>query len=305
MQTTPLRQWRFATIANPDQPGLIRYACYAHKSITPTKAIVLLNGRAEWIEKYSFIPDELGLDQETLWITMDHRGQGVSAGKRAFIDSYATYAADLQSVIAAAAGDLPYSIIAHSMGGLIALYATLTSVIAPASMVLCSPLLGIPNSPIPARISRPLSRALTQLGLGGLYSGSGTYSRNGFPGNTLTSSMTGYMRMVQSPYPLPAASMGWVDATFKACDLVFNKEYVQGLKAPTLVIGGSAERVVEAAALSRWVQCAQQNATPPVEYCLIPDGRHELLNEGPVVRAQTLSEIRRWLGSAAGLAVAT
>ena len=118
------KDWKFKTIRSFDETP-IRYATYS-RGTDPSKALIFLNGRTEWIEKYQGLPLKLNLPEDVVFITMDHRGQGASGGLRADVDSYESFVKDIGTVLNRACRDLPYSIIAHSMGGLIGLYGCLT-----------------------------------------------------------------------------------------------------------------------------------------------------------------------------------
>jgi lysophospholipase len=134
----------------------LRYAVHWRGTGEPERFVVLLNGRTEWIEKYDYVAKDLALPSGTAFLTWDHRGQGASGGARSYVESYDDYAEDARRIVAEAVGDKPYALIGHSMGGLIALHATLTGRLSPRALVLLSPLLGLPNEPVPRPLARPL-----------------------------------------------------------------------------------------------------------------------------------------------------
>lgn len=272
----------------------LRYAVLPPKAAAK-RWLVLLNGRSEWIEKYAYVAADLGLPQDCGFLTMDHRGQGASGGARAYVDSYDSYSRDVAKVINEATGGAPYAIMAHSMGGLIALYGNLVHQLTPKAMVLCSPLLGLPERPIPSPIARPLSKALTVLGLGPVSSGSGDFTANDFANNRLTHDRDRYERMKKCPYPIPGATFGWVAATFKATDYVFDPAVQSQMTAPTLVIGGTAEAVVNGGEFRRFTDLASKHAKVPVSLRLIPGAKHELLSEIPEYYEPTLTAARAFL----------
>lgn len=243
--------------------------------------VVFLNGRSEWIEKYDYLPHDLGLPDDCGFLTMDHRGQGASGGARSFVDSYESYAQDASKVIKEQIGDLPYAIMAHSMGGLISLYATLKNHINPAVLVLGSPLLGMPQRPLPAPIAKPLSALLTMAGLGTVSSGGGSYTMRAFPDNQLTHCIDRYSRMQKSPYKIPGATFGWVSASYQAISEIMQPEMLAKLIAPTLIMAGSNETVVDPSGFRIFVERAAAHAPGPVQLQLIPDAKHELFSEVP------------------------
>ena len=288
------KYWHIGSVRSAHDGESIRYGLY-HKGLGELRrCVVFLNGRTEWLEKYDYIPDQMQLAAGTAFLTWDHRGQGASGGTRAFIDSYDSFAADAASVIEQVIPGLPYVLLAHSMGGLIALYAQLVGMIAPSVQVLCSPLFRLPNAPLNRKIAQPLLKLMDRPQLRMLNSGIGSFEGVTFGKNNLTHSHEGYQRVVDNPYPIPTASFGWINATFRACDVIFDAERIKGLKSPTLVIGGSQESVVDMHGFSEWVMAGQAHASVDVAFDLVPGGKHELLNEIPRIRDYALSMAKEW-----------
>jgi lysophospholipase len=262
---------------------------------TAKRFVVFLNGRTEWIEKYAYLPHDLGLPPDCGFLTFDHRGQGASGGARAFVDSYDSYARDAAKIVREQVGDLPYAVLSHSMGGLISLYATLKGQLNPALLVLSSPLLGMPTHPVPVKVAKPLSALLTLGGLGAVSSGGGSFTMEPFERNRLTHCIDRYTRMQESPYKVPGATFGWVRASFAAIAECRRPDLLAKLTAPTLVIGGTKETVVDFSAFRSFVELAAQHAPAPVKLTLIPDARHELFSEIPRLYALTLENVRAFL----------
>lgn len=273
----------------------LRYGVYFRGPGTPKKYVFFSNGRSEWLEKYAYLALDLQLDQDTALVMWDHRGQGASGGTPAWIDNYDTYARDTARIVAATAQDKPYMFMAHSMGGLIALYSTLTGKISPQAMVLGSPLLGLPNSPVPRPLAKPLSLLLTQMGLGAVSSGAGTFTNRPFESNDLTQSRVLYERIQRSPFKIPGATFEWVSATFKAIDVIFDSTNLAKLTCPTLILGGTAETVVDQAAFGQWVKKAQELVPTPVQLTMLPDARHEIFSEVPQIYQAALREATSWM----------
>ena len=274
---------RYGIWRSPDVPldGLKRF-------------VVLFNGRTEWIEKYKHLSKDFSLPEDCGFLTFDHRGQGVSGGARAHISSYNTYALDAQKILKEVTSDRPYVIVGHSMGGLIALYGTMLGLLKPSRLGLCSPLLGLPDRPLPRFVSRPLTRMLQTLRLSPLATGAGRYQRARFERNVLTHHPEHFNRIRRTPYPIGSATIGWIAASYEACDTVFEEELLKELKIPTLVLGGTAERVVEFDAMRRWVGSAAKNSSADIRLTLIPGARHELLAEIDKYYQPSLAHIKNW-----------
>ena len=288
-------QWRVSTIRDRKDQIDIRYGHKPVETLATDRFVVFANGRTEFVEKYDYLVDDLKLPQNCGFLTWDHRGQGASGGARSWVASYDDYGIDAEKVISQVCGAKKYVTVAHSMGGLIALHATMRGYIKPKALILCSPLFGLPNLPVPRILAKPTSKALNHLRLGTMSSGAGNHIRRPFALNNLTHSFERYSRMQETPYKCGSATFGWVDQTFEALSVIFDPSNLEKLNVPVLVIGGTAESVVDPDAFQRWIQLASKWAPVNTELVLIPEARHELLSEIPKYYDRTVSTIRRWL----------
>ena len=290
-------EWRVSTIRDSRDQIEIRYGHVPVETLATDRFAVLANGRTEFIEKYSYVAQDLQLPQNCGFLTWDHRGQGASGGARSWVASYDDYGLDAEKVISQVCGAKSHVVIAHSMGGLIALYATMKGYIKPKALILCSPLFGLPNLPVPRVLAKPTSKFFSHLRLGTMASGAGNHIKRPFALNNLTHSVERYSRMQETPWKCGSATFGWVDQTFEALAHVFDPSNLEKLRVPVLVIGGTAESVVDPDAFQRWIQLASRWSSAETELLLIPDARHELLSEIPKYYDRTISTIRRWLNT--------
>ena len=293
---TEVSLWEYRTIASPVDSEALRYGIWRSSKVCE-RAFVFLNGRSEWIEKYDFLPSELGLRDDVSFVTMDHRGQGASGGPRSHVASYDHFATDVAAVLADAIGSKPFVLLGHSMGGLVALYSSLLRKVEPTVLVLSSPLLCLPPKPVPHVIARPLTALFQRFGYGTLATGAGGHKGNEFTANPLTHDYLAFRKIRSSPYPATSPTHGWVAATFRATKEIFRSDLLGTYETPTLVLAGSDERVVDPTAFSRWVRLAAKEGGKSIQYDLIPDARHELLNETYDRRAAAIAKIRRFLGT--------
>jgi alpha-beta hydrolase superfamily lysophospholipase len=136
MSNITQNSWHIASLTQPDSIK-IRYGLYCEDKNSIDHFVVFINGHGEFIEKYNYLPEDLKLPANYAFLTWDHRGQGASDGEpRLHIEDYETLAKDAQHVINTLVGNKPYTVVAHSMGGLIALYATMRSYIKPNHLTL-------------------------------------------------------------------------------------------------------------------------------------------------------------------------
>lgn len=286
--------WRIASLDSPVDGIPIRFAFLKPQQLA-VQAVLILNGRSEWIEKYTNLPDWMNLGAHTLWITMDHRGQGESGGPRAYVATYDDYAQDAAAVLEATAEDLPYAIVGHSMGGLVALYGTLNGILQPRALALSSPLLALPNAPVPRAFAEHIARILAKTHYAHQPTGAGGQKRMKFAGNPLTRSVKGFNTVCQSPFPFISPTFGWVEATFSACDSIMDADKMKTLATPVRIIGGSHEHVIDPAGWSNWCMAAARVTHTPIDFYRVNGGRHELLNEIPRIRQRAVDLLRDWL----------
>ncbi len=286
-------KFRIETVRDYNDTVNIRYGICGNDNAD--RFVFFLNGRTEWVEKYSYLPFDLKIPSNTAFVAIDHRGQGGSGGARAFVESYSDYASDLAAVVEKVTAGKPYAVVAHSMGCLIGLYAALTGKISPKCLVLSSPLFGLPDEPVPKPIAKPLSKLLTTLGFANVSSGGGNFSRSTFERNKLTHDIDLFKRMQDSPFKVPGATFGWVSATFAAVDTIFDEDRLKEFRVPTLVLAGSEEEVVDPDSIRRWVHVNSERSGLDVRYHMIAGGRHELLSEIPAIYQQAVTYIKGFL----------
>jgi len=288
-----IEKYRIETVRDHEDTVNIRYGICGNEKAD--RFVFFLNGRTEWVEKYSYLPFDLNIPESTGFVAIDHRGQGGSGGARAFVESYDDYASDLAAVIEKVAGDRPFAIVSHSMGSLIGLYATMTGKIKPECLVLSSPLFGLPDQPVPKPIAKPLSKFLTCVGMANVSSGGGNFSRASFARNKLTHDVDLFKRIQDTPYKVPGATFGWVTATFDAVETIFDETRLKDFRVPTLILVGSEEEVVDPDAIRHWVRINSERSDLEVQYHMIAGGRHELLSEIPVIYQEAIGHIQRFL----------
>ncbi|OQY12940.1 MAG: hypothetical protein B6I30_03840, partial [Desulfobacteraceae bacterium 4572_187] len=154
----------------------IRYGIwYSHKA-NKRGSVILLNGRREFMEKYAETIRELnqrGFDVYSL----DWRGQGLSSRMLAnrhkgFIKNYNNYLNDLNlfvSKIVQPDAANPLVILAHSMGGHIALRFIHEHPEIADKVVLVSPMIDILTWPLPGWLVRLITRVAIKAGLDHAY----------------------------------------------------------------------------------------------------------------------------------------
>ncbi len=253
--------------------------------------VLLLPGRTECIEKYGRAAGDLTARGFSV-IIIDWRGQGLA--DRAMpdpmmghVDDFAEYQEDLDAMLAEAGRlDLPqpWYMMAHSMGGCIALRGLMRGLPVKAA-VFSAPMWGIAMAAWLRPVASAVSTLAGPLGLVNRYapstSGQTYLVQFPFAGNVLTTDreMWDYMRRQVAEVPalaLGGPSIGWLKAALAECGALAG---LPAPRVPVICALGTAEKVVD---------------VPPVhlrmagwakgQLDLYPGAEHEIMMEGPAAR---------------------
>ena len=290
-------------VKTPDG-AIIRYARWKAR-LRPVKGtVILLHGRAEYIEKmFETVNDlqNMGFDA----ITFDWRGQGGSSRLladeyRGYIDSFDQYIIDLDTmmeeiILPDCPG--PYYILAHSTGSLVALLAAPGFGNRIRRMVLCSALLKLGNTGFSQSTVKFASGALTMLGLGENYIAGGRNPQERLPfiGNKLTSDPDRFERNQNfsrefSHLAIGGPTAAWLFAAIKAMERVEEPDYYGQITIPTLLINAGADQVVNPQATEELGRRLRSGST-----LTINGARHEILQERDIFREQLLSAFKSFI----------
>jgi lysophospholipase len=275
----------------------LRYAIFKSRVPVARGTVVLLQGRNECIEKY--YETIRHFTARGLWVaTFDWRGQGLSDRLlknplRGHIRRFGDFEADLSiflETIVLPEARLPFCLVAHSMGALVALSMApkLTNRIE--RMVLLAPFVELSDQALPTWSIRLVSRLMRIAGLGQIGSG-----RDGFPqpfaDNPLTTDLKRYARnqVLYTGHPelrLGTPSVGWINEMLNAIQRVNRFEHLDQIRVPTLLIGAGNDRIVVAHAIE-----SLGNRFRAGRAIIIDGARHELLQEADRYRIPTLAAI--------------
>jgi lysophospholipase len=228
--------------------------------------VLLLHGRTEYLEKYAEAAGDLnrrGFDA----LSFDWRGQGRSCRllpdpAKGHVDDYEDYLQDLQQLLIQAAPRLeapPVGVVAHSMGGHIALRHLHDR---PGSIhwaLLLSPMIDLCWGPIVDVCMRGLTRVAIRLGEGNACVPSGGRADRpdgGFDGNFLTGDRKRFFRerrrVAENPdLAVDGVTFGWLSATFRSIDVLKRAGYPEKIQTPVGIVGAGADRIVSVSAQRR------------------------------------------------------
>ncbi len=231
--------------------------------------ILLLNGRTEFMEKYHKTAARLSkLGYHVL--SMDWRGQGLSVREltnrhKGYVKDFNHYVKDLQLFYHRFVEphfveplQLPVTIMAHSMGGHIALRYLIKEsmdISLPASIekaVLISPMLDIRTSPFPRKLAGPIADLAVKTGLGKAYiPGEQDYSRENFQfkNNPLTHDRMNFqiehMEIKKNPdLALGGVTWGWLKAAFDSISLITLEKELSSVEIPVWIASADQDKVV-------------------------------------------------------------
>jgi len=261
--------------------------------------VLLAQGRAEMIEKYFETVGELRARGFHV-VAFDWRGQGGSDrllrdGRKGHVRDFDEYEDDLRAVVAAelASRPRPWFGLFHSMGACIALSAARKGDLPLERMVCLAPMVAIHNIRNPKGVLW-LARTLCAAGLTNHYIPGGgpvSIATKPYPGNPLTSDENRYARnaLIASAFPQLAIgdpTIGWTRAAFTRMAALQAPGFAEAIAIPALVLTAGEDRVVSTPAAEAFA--ARLGSGGVIS---IAGGRHELLMESDVGRAQVLAAI--------------
>ncbi|KQT52108.1 hypothetical protein ASG54_22260 [Aureimonas sp. Leaf460] len=294
------------TVTTRDRVAL-RFALIPSRLPATRGTVILLQGRNEAIEKYFETIDDLTA-LGYMVATFDWRGQGGSArllkrSRLGHVTSFAAYAEDLEAVFREVVlPDCrgPFVILAHSMGGAVAMLAAPRLLNRVERIVCAAPLISLPESgPDPRRLLAGTT-AMRWMGLGRVPMPSPARAKG--PPSIATSFLTGDERRLRRNTALvetaPQLFVGhptaaWLRAATATMRHLDDSDVIAGLQVPTLFVTAGADRVVSSTAAERlaWRMRSGHSIT-------LPGARHELMQEADRHRAPFLAAFDAFAGGA-------
>lgn len=275
----------------------LRYAIFKSADPAPKGTVVLLQGRNECIEKYfETIRD---LTSRGLWVaTFDLRGQGGSdrLRKRAYpghVRRFSDYERDLELFLDGVVLPdcrLPFFLLAHSTGGLIALSAAPRLANRIDRMVLTAPFVGLAGLPVPESAVRLLARLLCLVGLGGI-TVTADHSLDPFEVNDVSSDPRRYGRNQAIVKAHPQLIVGpptarWLLECLRTIVRVRRPDHLYSITVPTVLIAPVRDQIVPYAAQEFIAQYFRAAQLVPVA-----GSQHEILQDQDRYRAQAIAAI--------------
>jgi len=267
--------------------------------------IVVVNGSTESLLKYGELFYDLYHHGYSV-ISYDHRGQGLSPhlvrtnSQIAQIDNFDLYAADLnalvQQVILPGNHEKLY-LLAHSMGGGVALD-YLERYSSPfQAVVLSAPMLRINTSPYPELLAHLVVKFFCIIGLGDHYSiGMHDHDpKEPFEGNKITSSKERWEAIQHVWQTHPEAVLGgpsndWVDQAMNRTPII--RKHLSKIDSRILILQAGRDQLV--------MNPDQERAStqiPRARLMTFSDSKHEILTERDPIRDRALGQILKFFNN--------
>jgi lysophospholipase len=284
----------------------LRYRQWRADNTNNRGIVVVLGGRTEFIEKYLETIGEInarGFDA----LSFDWRGQGLSDRmlpdcEKGYVKSYEHYVRDLKYVLEKTHlihNNKPVYIMAHSMGGHIALRYLRQYTNPVAKAILIAPMIQVRTFPAPVQLMRLLSRWMVRNGWPAAIMP--TPGRNDsfdrpFAINRLTSDRVRFNRvcqlMTENPHlVVRGITFGWLDATFDSIEKLQQPGYVRSIQTPVMLVTAERDYVVANRATTRLA--AELPNHRLVEVAL---ANHEILQERNALRDEFWRQFDRFVG---------
>jgi alpha-beta hydrolase superfamily lysophospholipase len=245
----------------------------------PRAVVVIVHGASEHSGRYVHVAARLLADGYAVY-ALDHRGHGRSDGPRALIDRLDRAVADLDQLVAKARAEegVPVFMLAHSMGGTVAIrYAELHEDKL-AGLILSGPLAALEAAPAPMRLAGRILAAVAPT----------------LPLIAIDSSLVSRDPDVVRDYQtdplvhhgrLPARTVAELAAAIDRFP-----DAAPEITIPTLIVYGSADRLCPPAGS---VMLGERIGATDKQVKAYPGLYHEILNEPE--REAVLADIRAWL----------
>ena len=290
---------KITCIEVPSQGGIKLRAAFAIPP-SPKGTMLILNGRAEFIERYFETINYL-LKRGLAVATFDWRGQGGSDRLlvnrlRGYVPSFKDFDADIDAIftrLLVAHCPKPFYGLGHSTGGHMMLRA-LRGRKWLEKAVIISPLMGFHYGawPRPAAKLISLGAKLTRTdwayipGLPHL-----PMQRDDFATNTLTSDQKRWDRDISTLEQYPQLALGgptfaWLNAASKSISELMDWPKARGPSCPTMIVMAGQDRVVNNEGTLHFLARA-----PGFSNFTIADSRHEILNEKDLIRERFLAAL--------------
>lgn len=282
----------------------LRYALWMSSRSPVRGTVVILQGRTEFIEKYFETIADLRRRGFAV-AAFDARGQGGSARlladrRKGHVRDFADYVNDFDAVMQEVIlpdCPPPYYVLAHSMGGMVALLSAERVHTQIERMVISAPLIALARMP-PMRLAQATG-FLMYFGLGETFMpgrGATVTQTSPFAGNLVTSDPKRYERTLavieaEPSLGIGGATIGWINSAMRASCRMAEPDFAGKVPLPVLLVLAGSDSVVSNRAAERFARSLKTTA-----HLQIPGARHEILMERDEFRDQFWAAFDAFIG---------
>lgn len=270
----------------------------------PRGSLLFLPGRGDHYEKYL---ETLQYYADAGWrvAAIDWRGQGGSGRLIAdpnvgHIDDFATWIADLAGFWAdwTASTPAPHVVLAHSMGGHLAMRALSEKAIAPVAVAMSAPMLGIQTGGLPLAVNHEFAKFMCVIGRGEIAAwkvSEKPLSPMKLREKILTHDDARYQDELAWWNLRPEVKLGppswhWVERAIASIRLMDQRGRLECIATPILLLATTADQLVSTPRI-----LADAERLPQAETLIFGnEAAHELLREADEVRNRCLKRIDKF-----------
>jgi lysophospholipase len=291
----------------------INYVAFTKKKHART--LIILPGRTEGYLKYKELAFDLDNQGFNVYI-IDHRGQGLSGRMlsnpfKGYVESFDLYHEDLhtfiKNIVTPQCDYKPY-LLAHSMGGAIAIRYMQEHPGIIKAAVLSSPMISISTGSLPRSLLMGLVTGLAFINRllskkPWYFIGQGDYRETSYQKNELTQSIERHaifnnIYRENRNLQLGGVTTYWLKEAIESTKQIFDK--IKQLETPILVLQSGSDTIVDNQTQNKFCRMLHQinkNSCPKGLPVIIKDARHELLLEKDTLRYQALANTLEWFKS--------
>jgi len=301
----------------------INYAAFTHAKDENAECIVVVTGRSESYLKYQELTFDLHQQGFNVFL-IDHRGQGLSQRllqnrHKGYVENFDHYAIDLQQFINDIVNPTctdgldklnqrkPH-LLAHSMGGAIAIRMMQLFPLSIKSAVLTSPMIAVNNGNIPNWLAKTIIYSGNTLDSwfsdeAGYFIGQKGFSSTSFTENELTQSSIRYQHFTELYQNNETIQLGGVTTHWLAESITANKNifaHLDKLATPILLMQAGSDTVVSNEAQDEFCQQLHQinsQSCSDGKPFVIKNAFHELLFEQDQYRTPAINKALTWFRS--------
>ena len=193
----------------------------------------------------------------------------------------------------------PHVLVAHSMGGHLALRAVTEGLVHPDALVLSAPMLGMAGPPLPRIVLQAVAKIMTLVGDPARPAWKWSEKPGEIPARReglLTHDPDRYgderwWREHRPELVMGPGSWGWVERAYASSGALFAAGGLEAVATPTLMVATSADKLVKFAAIER--ACRRMPHCRLVKFG--QEARHEILRESDPVRDKAMTAIAGFL----------